>query len=112
MNLRNQNAGNLWHGCLSTKPMNELLTDFLSFLGLAWWVEITTDSPRCLYYFGPFSSDREAKAHQGGYVQDLEQEGARTIVVKIKRCKPKDLTVYDEKSDRDIQKTQISRVFK
>ena len=32
--------------------MNELLTNLLSALGLAWWVEIITDSPCCLYYFG------------------------------------------------------------
>lgn len=80
--------------------MNELLTNLLSFLGLAWWVEITTDSPCCLYYFGPFLSVKEAKAHQGGYVQDLEQEGAQNIVAKVKRCKPTDLTVYDEENDR------------
>ena len=88
--------------------MNELLTNLLSLVGLAWWVEITTDVPRCLYYFGPFSSVKEAKAHQGGYVSDLEQEGAQTIVVKVKRCKPKNLTVYDEKSDRKATKPQVS----
>lgn len=88
--------------------MNELLTNLLSALGLAWWVEITTDSPRCLYYFGPFLSVKEAKAHQGGYVQDLEQEGAQNIVVRVKRCKPTNLTVYDQKSDRGADKTQIS----
>ena len=90
--------------------MNELVTNLLNALGLAWWVEITTDSPRCLYYFGPFMSVGEAKAHQGGYVQDLEQEGAQNIVVKVKRCKPTSLTIYDEKSDRGASKTQTSSV--
>lgn len=79
--------------------MNEFLTNILSSLGLAWWVEITTDSPRCVYYFGPFPSAKVAYEHQGGYIEDLEQEGAQNIVVYVKRCKPKDLTVYDEKID-------------
>lgn len=77
--------------------MNEFLTNILSSLGLAWWVEITTDSPRCIYYFGPFPNAQSAQEYRSGYVEDLEQEGAQNIVVKVKRCKPKDLTVYDEK---------------
>lgn len=91
--------------------MNELLTDFLNALGLAWWVEIATDSPRCLYYFGPFLSVKEAKANQGGYVADLEKEGAQNIVVKVKRCKPANLTVYDEKVGQDANKTQVSSIL-
>lgn len=79
--------------------MNELLTSFLNTLGFAWWTEITTDNPRCVYYFGPFLSEKEAKSYQGGYVEDLEREGATQIKVKIKRCKPSKLTVYDEKLD-------------
>ncbi|MBE9011676.1 DUF1816 domain-containing protein [Pseudanabaenaceae cyanobacterium LEGE 13415] len=79
--------------------MNELLTSFLSAIGFAWWTEITTDNPRCVYYFGPFLNEKEAKSHQGGYVEDLEREGATNIKVNIKRCKPSKLTVYDEKLD-------------
>ena len=80
--------------------MNELLTSFLSAIGLAWWVEIATDSPRCVYYFGPFPSKKEAQTHQGGYVEDLEREGASNIKISIKRCKqPSNLTIYDEKAD-------------
>ncbi len=80
--------------------MNELLTNILSAIGLAWWVEITTDNPRCVYYFGPFPSQEVAQAYQGGYVEDLQQEGALNIGVKVKRCKPTNLTIYDEKADR------------
>jgi hypothetical protein len=79
--------------------MNEFLTNILSSLGLAWWVEITTDSPRCVYYFGPFPSAQTAQAHQNGYIEDLEQEGAQNITVQVKRCKPQNLTVYDERID-------------
>lgn len=71
-------------------------TQLLNQLGLAWWVEVVTDSPDCTYYFGPFFSADEAKALQSGYIQDLEQEGARGIVAKVKRCKPDQLTIYEE----------------
>jgi Domain of unknown function (DUF1816) len=80
--------------------MNELLTSLLDSLGLAWWVEVTTDSPRCVYYFGPFSNSKTARESQSGYVEDLEQEGAQNIVINVKRCKPKNLTIYDEVADQ------------
>jgi hypothetical protein len=61
---------------------------------LPWWVEVTTEDPRCLYYFGPFASSQEASAHQGGYVEDLQGEGARGIGVALKQCpEPPVLTV-------------------
>lgn len=59
---------------------------------IAWWVEIYTDFPRCLYYFGPFNSELEAKTYQGGYIEDLQQEGAEGIVIQIKQCQPVNLT--------------------
>lgn len=90
--------------------MNEFLTNLLDAFGFAWWVEITTDNPRCVYYFGPFSSAKDAKAHQGGYVEDLDQEGAQNIVVNVKRYKPKNLTVYDEKLDQ-VSRSHLSGLF-
>lgn len=57
-----------------------------------WWVEIFTEFPRCLYYFGPFDSEAEACAYQSGYQEDLEQESAKGIVVTIKQCSPQILT--------------------
>jgi hypothetical protein len=59
---------------------------------LSWWIEIYTDFPRCFYYFGPFESETEAQAHQGGYLDDLRQEGAENILVEIKQCRPLALT--------------------
>jgi len=76
--------------------MNNLLVNLLQSIGLAWWIEITTEFPHCTYYFGPFSSEQEARAEKRGYVEDLEQEGAQGIVVAIKRCKPHNLTIYEE----------------
>ena len=67
-----------------------------NILGLAWWVEITTQSPSCTYYFGPFLSESEAKKSSKGYVEDLEIEGAIGIIVNIKRCKPDVLTIAED----------------
>lgn len=34
--------------------MREQLITVLDFFGLACWLEITTNHPECIYYFGPF----------------------------------------------------------
>lgn len=83
--------------------MKEALTKVLQFLGLAFWVEIVTDHPNCTYYFGPFSSGQEADTFKAGYVEDLETEGAQGISVSVKRCKPTDLTIFDESGQGDRQ---------
>ncbi|MBD1917473.1 MULTISPECIES: DUF1816 domain-containing protein [Cyanophyceae] len=84
--------------------MNNLLGRFLnsilsSILGSskAWWVEIKTSQPACTYYFGPFDSESEAHSAKGGYVEDLEQEGAQNIQLMVSLCsRPKQLTITDE----------------
>jgi hypothetical protein len=92
--------------------MQEFLTNLLHLVGLAWWVEVTTDSPRCTYYFGPFGGQTEAAAHQAGYIEDLEQEGAQGIRVTVKRCKPTALTVFDEPGEKvGKQVGTLSRQF-
>jgi len=83
--------------------MKEALTKILQFLGLAFWVEIVTDNPNCTYYFGPFSTEQEAALSKSGYVEDLETEGAQGISVSVKRCKPTDLTIFDESGQSDRQ---------
>ncbi|CAA9586647.1 Hypothetical protein, Slr0957 homolog [uncultured Synechococcales cyanobacterium] len=67
----------------------------LNKLGLAWWVEVKTNNPRCTYYFGPFTSANEANTAKTGYIEDLEQEGAQGIAVAVRRCKPETLTVEE-----------------
>lgn len=74
----------------------ELLTNVFDQFGLAWWVEISTQNPRCTYYFGPFMNATEAKASVKGYVEDLELEGAQGISVNVKRCKPEVLTISED----------------
>ncbi|MBW4482584.1 MAG: DUF1816 domain-containing protein [Tildeniella torsiva UHER 1998/13D] len=80
--------------------MNNLLGRFLAnVLGQskAWWVEIKTSQPACTYYFGPFDSESEAHSAKGGYVEDLEQEGAQNIQMVVSLCpSPEQLTITDE----------------
>ncbi|WP_250126014.1 DUF1816 domain-containing protein [Chroococcidiopsis sp. CCMEE 29] len=74
----------------------QILIGFMQDLNSAWWAEITTNKPRCVYYFGPFQTSAEAKAAYPGYIEDLNSEGAQGIIVVIKRCKPDILTMCEE----------------
>lgn len=76
--------------------LKQLFTGFMEGLNTPWWAEITTTSPRCKYYFGPFETNIEAKEAFPGYVEDLNSEGATGIIVVIKRCQPEVLTVCEE----------------
>ncbi|MGQ4650159.1 DUF1816 domain-containing protein [Lyngbya aestuarii] len=85
--------------------MKEMLINILRFFGLAFWVEIITDSPRCTYYFGPFLTEKEANDNKSGYLEDLENEGAQGISIAVKRCKPENLTIdYSLGEPRDPEK--------
>ena len=74
----------------------EVLTSAAESFGMAWWVEVYTQHPKCTYYFGPFLNASAAKGAMKGYVEDLEAEGAIGIYVNVKRCKPDALTVADD----------------
>ncbi|MEG4487613.1 MULTISPECIES: DUF1816 domain-containing protein [unclassified Microcoleus] len=76
--------------------MKEFLISLLNFFGLAWWVEVKTSAPRCIYYFGPFLTQGEAATAKAGYVEDIENEGAEGVSVSIHRCKPITLTVAED----------------
>jgi hypothetical protein len=76
--------------------LREVVTNVFQNLGLAWWVEVVTQTPRCTYYFGPFLNSAEAKASIKGYIEDLEQEGAQGLIVNVKRCKPAVLTIAED----------------
>lgn len=67
-----------------------------------WWVEIVTDLPRCTYYFGPFDTDKEASSNTPGYLEDLESEGAKRVSIRIKRCQPSALTIYEDEFSESI----------
>lgn len=78
------------------KHIEDIFTVCLEKLELAWWVEIITSQPACTYYFGPFITAKEAELSQNGYIEDLEQEKAQGIAVKIKQCQPMDLTICQD----------------
>jgi Domain of unknown function (DUF1816) len=84
--------------------VKDMFTVLLEQLGMAVWVEVVTDLPRCTYYFGPFSSFPEAEALVSGYKEDLEAEGAVVVGLVTKRCKPVALTVYDEAADLKVNR--------
>ena len=60
-----------------------------------WWIKINTQSPNCLYYFGPFDSKEEAQALQSSYIKDLLDEGAKDIRLVIEEAGPKQLTICE-----------------
>ncbi len=75
---------------------SQWLANLVNDVGLAWWLEVKTESPRCTYYFGPFLNSSEAETEKPGYLEDLKGEGAKGISCQIKRCKPHELTIYEE----------------
>ena len=88
--------------------IQDIWSSVLNTIGQAWWVEISTARPHCTYYFGPFASAVEADTAKAGYIEDLEGEFAQGIQVAIKRCKPVQMTIDYEATDRDTYNTSKS----
>lgn len=82
----------------------ELFISYLEKTGMAWWVEIITKKPDCIYYFGPFASHREAQISQLGYIEDLERERPKLIAIEIKQCQPTELTIFADEWREKINK--------
>ena len=53
-----------------------------------WWIEILTNNPSYMYYFGAFNSYWEAEWHKSGYIEDLIEEKAEIISIDIQFCQP------------------------
>ncbi|MDJ1183897.1 DUF1816 domain-containing protein [Roseofilum casamattae] len=83
----------------------DLLVTTQNLLGFAYWIEVTTEIPACTYYFGPFQTQQEAEAAQGGYEEDLKAEAAQGIHSRIEQCKPKFLTSPEEVGEMTGQQT-------
>jgi hypothetical protein len=79
-----------------TEEAEEIFTTYLEKIGLACWIEIITESPECIYYFGPFASGIEAQHSLEGYLEDLQEEKTKIVETNIKRGIPKNLTILPE----------------
>ena len=77
---------------LSIKPLTRDEESPKTELPLSWWVKILTTQPRCLYYFGPFDTAKEAISARSGYIEDLEGEQAEGIMVYVIQENPTILT--------------------
>jgi Domain of unknown function (DUF1816) len=64
-------------------------------LRFSWWIEVFTAHPSCIYYFGPFENPTEAHSAQQGYLEDLRNEGAHIVSVRVQLCQPRKLTIYE-----------------
>lgn len=74
--------------------MQNLTNQFFNLFRKSWWLEISTLSPNCEYYFGPFASEKEARQNQPGYIEDIEQEGSKVLrTLVVHRQTPAKLTV-------------------
>jgi Domain of unknown function (DUF1816) len=65
-------------------------------LRLSWWIEVFTAHPLCIYYFGPFETEREAQLAQEGHLEDLRAEGADIISMRTSFSQPQRLTIYED----------------
>jgi hypothetical protein len=93
--MSNMKFTSLFHLKIFLK-LSLLWADALNFWGQAWWVEILTAQPTCIYYFGPFANGQEAEMAAPGYISDLEGESAQDIQFRIKRLKPDRLTIDED----------------
>jgi Domain of unknown function (DUF1816) len=74
--------------------MKGVFKNFLGIFAKAWWLEVSTTQPSCVYYFGPFDSEPEATQAKAGYISDLESEGSKVTAVAVtQRATPEKLTV-------------------
>ena len=62
-------------------------------LKLFWWLEIKTARPSCVFYFGPFSSEEEAKVAQYSHIDRLIHEKFHGITLEVKQLEPKEVMI-------------------
>jgi hypothetical protein len=63
---------------------------------LGWWLKIEAATPICIYYFGPFSSQKEAESSKLEYFTDLAQENVKILHSETRFCQPRQLTIFEE----------------
>jgi hypothetical protein len=75
---------------------------------LAWWLEVGTLNPFCVYYFGPFELEQEVAQSKQGFLQDLRNEKSIIIFARSNFCQPRQLTIYQ--NEITIQDLEIKPV--
>jgi hypothetical protein len=74
-----------------------VLAWLLDRFNLAFWLRLRTEFPNCIYYFGPFATERDALTAMQGYREDLAGEGIDCVYYKLKRmAEPRELTLIPE----------------
>jgi hypothetical protein len=93
--------------------MKDFFISMLEKLGMAFWIEVSTEAPRCVYYFGPFLSRSDADRDKPGFEEDLVEEGALGITSMIfQRPTPDLLTIeLDEYSTTEVTSEVVSGVM-
>lgn len=84
----------------TTQPIHVNSIDFLERLGMALWIEVITQSPHCIYYFGPFVSKKEAQSAIPEYLEDLEKEKKQVLSTNIRRGRPIKSTIFEEELEK------------
>ena len=84
------------------KTVNQKIQEF------GWWIEILVDNPACLYYFGVFDNYLEAHLCKVDYAQDLKEEGAKLIDIRVRAHRPEKLTINLDNifTPKNLKKTQ------
>ena len=76
------------------RGLNILIRNFGNKLGLAWWAKIETENPNTTYWYGPFITKRSLKENMSSFIEDLSNEGSKSIKHSLIRCKKEEpLTV-------------------
>jgi Domain of unknown function (DUF1816) len=75
---------------------------------LAWWLEVGTLKPFCVYYFGPFETEQEVAQSKHGFLQDLRNEQSMIIFSRSNFCQPRQLTIHqNELTIQDLELTPV-----
>lgn len=60
---------------------------------LGWWLQVDTQNPIGIRYFGPFRSQEEAESLKYKYCLDLTHDHIRVLDCRAKFCQPRQLVI-------------------
>lgn len=62
---------------------------------LCWWIQVSMKEPECVFFYGPFATQREAESQLSGYVKDLLQEGISDMSIDIQQRRFEEISIAD-----------------